>query len=99
MDGGGARAKELNPPPSLGRRSCLWCLSGGGHSLVSDFVWKHGYGVLHLGAVGPSPALNFYVIPLSLVTFLPLSKSTLLGLFRKMVWVSCQCYNNAVYKV
>lgn len=47
-----------------------------------------------------SPALSFHVIPLSLFTFWPLSKSTLLGLYRKVVGliVSALIKTETVYR-
>lgn len=59
----------------------LGSLSGGGHSWALGF-----WGEQTCGGCCPfllSPALSFHVIPLSLFTFWPLSKSTLLGLLQK----------------
>ncbi len=66
----------------------LGCLSGGGHSLALGFWGGAVVGGAPVGAVAPlllSPVLSFHVIPLSLFTFWPLSKNTLLGLHRKVL--------------
>lgn len=76
----------------------LGSLSGGGHYWALGFLGEEaGVAVAPLGAVAPlllSPALSFHVIPLSLFTFWPLSKSTLLGLYRKVVGLISVLHEN-----
>uniref|UniRef100_A0A4W6FDI1 Membrane-associated guanylate kinase, WW and PDZ domain-containing protein 1 n=1 Tax=Lates calcarifer TaxID=8187 RepID=A0A4W6FDI1_LATCA len=80
-------------------------LSGGGHPwALGIFLFFHGRGqgeaglllwvLLPLLPLLLSPALSFHVIPLSLFTFWPLSKSTLLGLYRKVVGLISVLHEN-----
>lgn len=71
---------------------------------VTSGLWYFVRGVCReevapVGAVAPapllSPALSFHVTPLSLFTFWPLSKSTLLGLYRKVVGLISVLHENS----
>lgn len=66
------------------------CLSGGGHCWAMGF-WGGGGSRSGCAPVGPvalplKPALSFHVIPLSLFTFWALSRNSVLGLFRKVMF-------------
>lgn len=109
VDGGGSKGKELYYPtrtlhPFLGQTH----QGGGGGWLVLgvflvevtpglwDFGGEQGWRC-SCGCCCPlllSPALSFHVIPLSLFTFWPLSKSTLLGLYRKVVGLVSVLHEN-----
>uniref|UniRef100_A0A8C4I5C7 Membrane-associated guanylate kinase, WW and PDZ domain-containing protein 1 n=1 Tax=Dicentrarchus labrax TaxID=13489 RepID=A0A8C4I5C7_DICLA len=109
VDGGGSKGKELYYPPRTYHPSRGQTHQAGGEGwlvlgvfLVEvtpglwDFGGEQGWRC-SCGCCYPlllSPALSFHVIPLSLFTFWPLSKSTLLGLYRKVVGLFSVLHEN-----